>query len=194
MKRKQLALQAVLLSLVVFFGAQSALADYAFPTIELQLADSEINIGETFDVLVLAHGVTATDPWGNDRILSFGFDLNYDAAGLNFTGTSLGSGFSSFTTPGTDISAFAASNNVRGETVQLASLHFLVEDAGIYNIAISSDPGNHNEALYTYFYRPPIPMDASLEMHVQPVPLPATFLLLTSGLAGFFGCKKRRMA
>jgi hypothetical protein len=154
----------------------------AIPTVSLDILDPLIYPGETFEVNVIADGVTDVDPfWGPDELLAFGFDVIYPAS-FAFNGAMVGPGFfdDSALFPDTDV-AGSAFPGISGDDILLATLSFTPSVAGSFSLGIFSDISDPNEGLITWLY-PQIDITTSADVNV--VPEPGTLLLVGSGFIG----------
>jgi len=182
-------------AVAVLACALFAIPAQAIPTVSLTLLDSDILIGESFDVEVWADG----DGIGLE-LVAFGFDVSTTGSAFSYDSYILGTGF--------DDSSFGP-NNVTGDAfpgiadddVLLATLSFTGLTEGTGSLKVE---GLYDGGFFGLFYETPewdiigYDIDASMEVSVSdtvPVPEPATILLLASGIAGMgvFGRKKKRI-
>ncbi|HEC97311.1 MAG TPA: PEP-CTERM sorting domain-containing protein [Nitrospirae bacterium] len=167
----------------------------AFPTVSLNLMDTDIYVGENFDMQVLVDGDNI-----NLELLSFGFDVNTTGSVFTYDGYKVETGFdddSFWVPPAVAGSAFPG---IADDNVLLATLSFTALDVGtgsvealgltdnlFYGLAYEMDP------VTTGWYD----IDASRDIKIKsapvaPVPEPATIILIGTGLAGLAGFKRKR--
>jgi len=180
--------------LLVCLGALPA---RAIPTVSLNLMDTDIYAGESFDVQVLADG----DDIGLE-LLAFGFDVNMTGSVFKYDGYKVESGFDddSLIFPVPPEVAGSVFQGITDDDVLLATLSFTATDAGTGSLRVL---GLTDKSFYGLAYEtdPVIPgwydIDASLDITVNsrpavPVPEPATIILTGAGLAGLAGFKRKR--
>lgn len=174
-------------------------ADLSFSTSTTPVASavlvgptSNIFVGDTFDVDVFAN-----DVGDEDKLLAFGFDLDYGSTAFAFNGATMGSLLffdDSLLFSDTDV---AGSNfpGLSGDDILLASLSFTSLTAGTFSLGITSSSLDLNEGLTTLL-GPKIDMTQSLfiEASDAPIPEPSTILLLGSGLVGLAFYRRRLKA
>jgi len=172
----------------------SALPARAFPTVSLNLMDTDIYAGESFDVQVLVDGDNI-----NLELLSFGFDVNTTGSVFTYDGYEVESGFdddSFWVPPAVAGSAFPG---IADDDVLLATLSFTALDAGTGSLHVS---GLTDSLFYGLAYEmdPLIPgwydINASLGITISSapgvsVPEPVTIFLIGAGLAGLVGFKRK---
>ena len=173
----------------------SALPVQALPMARLNLMDTDIYAGESFDVQVLVDGDNI-----NLDLLAFGFDVNTTGAVFAYDGYEIETRFdddSSRVDPDVAGSAFPG---ITDDDVLLATLRFTALEAGTGSLHAS---GLTDKLFYGLAYEidPIIPgwyaIDASLDITINPgpvapVPEPATIILAGAGLAGLAGFKRKR--
>ncbi len=166
------------------------------PSVELVGPISDIFVGDTFDVIVVANDVEYIDSTLGcmDRLLSFGFDLNYNMTSFAFNGATIGSLFfdDSSLLLATDV-AGSAFPGVSGDDILLASLSFASLTVGTFSLGITSSSSDLNEGLTTLL-GPKIDMTQNLDIEVSgaPIPEPSTMILMCLGLVCMIGgCRNK---
>lgn len=192
MKTRHLKILAGTLLLV---GITSLKAQ-ATPTVSLNLLDSEIYVGDNFDVQVWVDG----DDIGLE-LLSFGFDIDIFDSAFFYDGYTVETGFdddSDWVDPQIAGSAFPG---IADDEWLLATLSFTAIETGTGSLQIS---GITDQLFYGLAYEiDPITLgwydiNASLDITINsstpsPVPEPTTMLLFGIGISGFIGSNIRRM-
>ena len=177
------------LTAVLFFFAVTAVQ--AIPTVSIELMDSDIIVGESFDAQIWVDG----DNLG-EELLAFGFDVSMDT-GLFFS-------YDSYTIEsGFDDDSWGA-NNVAGSSfpgisdnnVLLATLSFTASAVGNDSMSVSGPFDGMFSGLYYDFSG--FSLESRLNITVNdgsgtdPIPEPATMLLFGTGLAGLIGNRWRK--
>lgn len=182
------------LLLLVVLGIFVAAPVMAVPIANLNLVDSPSGVGDTFEVEVWADG----DDIGLE-LLAFGFDVSFeDGSIFTYDGYTMESGFDDFSDP----SIFG---NVSGDVfpgipdndILLATLSFSVTAFGTDTLNIT---GIYDEMFYGLYYETPdfewigYDINASLTITAgaaAPIPEPASFLLIATGLLGLAGINRK---
>ena len=173
----------------------------AIPTTRLELLDTLITPGETFDVEVRVDGVTDVDAsLGPDYVLAFGFNVQggsfiYNGATVwpgqdlttcgdplaptQFCDDSLLFGLDAAGSTLPDPSSFG-DDEIYGDNILLATLNFTAPSTpGLYSLGIVSDLSDPNQGLTTllYYYDPlnnnsAVDMTTSIDVQVSGVSVP----------------------
>lgn len=152
--------------------------------------------GSTFTVdLTLNQAFDGLD--AGDEFLAFGFDTVLNGTAAQLTGVAYSPLFSDDSgLLGLDLagSAFPGILNLPGnQTLKLATLSFQALAAGSFELSVSGNPAEANQGLF-FSLSGPFAGSDSLSLNIQPstVPVPATFWLLASGIAGLAARGTRR--
>lgn len=164
-----------LLACLLFSAIEFA---WAAPTIDLQVSDSTLTVGEDFSISVLVSNIESTD-----QLLAFGFDVAADPL-FSFLGGAINTAIftdDSIFFPTTDVagSAFPA---ISGDNILLATLSFKAVSAGTASIGIFADAADFGlyEGLFTE--NSIFAISNVKNLNVSPVPEPETWGMLLSGL------------
>ncbi len=179
---KQKLISALLLTLFItcfsIVPAQAALVGMNVP-------DSNIIVGETFDVKVWVDGEGI-----GEELLAFGFDVDTPETYFTYSGYTIESGFD-------DISDPLNSYNVAGDVfpgitiddVLLATLSFNATAEGSDNLTVL---GIYDSSFYGLFYDTSgFDINATTNITIKPIPEPCTMLLLGAGLPAIAVFRKR---
>ena len=156
------------------------------PHLKLEKVDSEILVGEAFDIDVMAVGVAALD-----EVLAFGFDVIHSSS-FKLNQATVGTGFNddSAMFPNTDVAGSAFPGIPGGNDILLATLNFTPSLAGVFSLVIYSDLADPNEGLFTFDF-PQVDITTCDTVNVNAVPIPTTIMLLGTGLAGLILVRRR---
>ena len=163
---------------------------YGIPTVDLDLLNPTINIGDSFVINVTAHGVTDFDPFSGffDELLAFNFNV-VAPSGFAFNGATVNPSFDDDSALFPDVAGHAFPG-ITGNDILLASLDFSALAEGDSSLGISSNVST-GQGLFTFFYGP-LDITTSIPVTVNaPVPEPSTILLVSLGLISLAGAKKR---
>ena len=170
-----------------FFVVSSALAE---PMVSLNLLDSYITVGESFDVEVWADG----DDIG-EGLLAFGFDVSMDyGTCFSYNGYAVESGFDDDSADGFNPHDVGGSvfEAIFDDDVLLATLSFSALAAGTDHLNIWGP--NDLDFSGLYYEVGLFDINASLAITITdsvPVPEPSTLLLVGAGLAGLVGMRRK---
>lgn len=164
----------------------------------LDTANSQVHVGDFFDVDVVVYNLFANNP--TDELLAFGLNALYSTNGLvAFTGSTLNPLFDDLSlATGLNAAGFAFPSISNAATVaqtfSLASLHFQALTAGDVSIFVDSDLTDFNQGL-TFLNQNPSAINASSNFTISAVPLPPAMLIFLSGLAAMsFNTFRKRLA
>ena len=161
-------------------------------SIDLEISDTDINIGENFSIDVWVNDASVF----GDEIIAFGFDItNSNNSVVNTIDWSVAIPFD-------DDSGFFPSTDVAGsifpglidDSILLATLNFSALDEGNVTLGIFSDLGDFNEGL-VYLWQGNQDITSTLDITISsapaPIPEPSTILLVSCGLIGMVGLRKK---
>lgn len=185
----------VIISSAFLFLGTTLVPAYGIPTVNLNLLDSSITVGESFDVQVLLQNpATGTPtPWGSqEELLSFGFNVLTSGSVFSYDGVAVEAPFSDTSLFPNSVSGmtFAGVDVTSNTDVLLATLSFTATNVGSGSLQTL---GLNDDFYYGLYYElSDLDINASLNIDVAPVPEPATMLLMATGLAGLAGRRMRR--
>lgn len=167
-------------------------------SVSLEYAGPQIYAGDPFEVSVYANDFVFPN-----AIVSFGFDVNYDASYLRYGGATLNAthfvpdAFSSNDVAGTIMSAPPGPGGlpplaVSGDHILLATLIFTADQAAEDDLLIGILLGS---VLTNNLSKPMVPIVDNICLSVAPaaVPVPPTVLLLGSGLLALFSTTRKKI-
>jgi hypothetical protein len=147
-----------------------------------------------FDIVVSATNLFAGRDVLTDAIVSFGFDVNFNANVVSFIGATAGPLFDPATTePGIDVFASASGLGIfpgTAEPLVLATLHFNVVKPGSAGIHINESLSNPFGGLQ--YLNAPFAERIIGDANTGVVPEPATLLLSATGLIGMASVRRLR--
>ncbi|MDY7038144.1 MAG: PEP-CTERM sorting domain-containing protein [Thermodesulfobacteriota bacterium] len=181
--KKKLIITVLLTVLTACFTIVQARA----VSVSLDVLDSYIEVGETFDVEVWVDGEGI-----GEVLLAFGFDVDTPGTYFSYTGYAMGSDFSDASDPFNPDNV-AGEGLVFDDDVLLATLSFIAIDVGTDSLGVE---GLYDGFFYGLFYGVSgLDISALTDITIHeagvPIPEPATMLLLASGLAGLAGFRKK---
>lgn len=179
-------------SMAALFTLASAGSAMAIPTASLIVQDSDIVVGETFDVEVWIDG----DDIGAE-LLSFGFDVDLSSLSfISYTGYTIPEFDDDSPVVGLDV-AGSVFPGITEDDVLLATLSFSADSVGTDTLLVEGIYDSLGMSFAGLFYTVDgYDISDSLNITVNsgsaPVPEPATMILFGTGLAGFFGSQLKR--
>jgi hypothetical protein len=180
-----------------YIPAESA---YAFPQIPMSFtldsANSQIQVGTTFDVDLVVHNLFANTS-ANERLLAFGLNVVSSISGLlEYQGSSINPLFSDDSLL---LGLHAAGSAFPGlsspppltMTISLATLHFKALATGQTSLSIDSNLLDFNQGLF-FLNQGQVAISAQRSFDITAVPLPPSLLIFVSGVAVSFGGIRRK--
>lgn len=161
-------------------------------SIDLVTTQTDIAVGDSFGVEVWVNQEDATG-----GLLAFGFDADMGGGDyFSCTGYTLGAMFEEDFSV-SDYYSGMAYNDIRDDSVLLATLNFIATDDGTQTVSIdgTNDPNDSFDiyGLMYVFEDSMVDISGSLEITVSdPIPEPATLILLGTGLMGFIFRSRRK--
>jgi hypothetical protein len=176
-----------LMSLMVLFVFGGAFAASATIIADLEVSDSFITAGESFEVVV-----SVSDDDSSGALAAFGFDV--DPLGglslLSYDGYTIGDDFFDVSYPPSNVSGFSDPDVVnQADFVWLATLSFTALGAGTETILIEGLLNEFNGLTYL-FSEADVFGSIDVTVNSAPVPEPASLVLVSFGIIGI--CALRR--
>jgi hypothetical protein len=178
----------IVLLILFFLGILAFDTAFANPTAYLNLINSPLGVGDTFEVDVFSDG----DDIALD-LISFGFDVSFDAGNVfNYNGYTLGAGFDDDSVGPRNI-AGSAFPGIPDNNALLATLFFETISIGTDTLNIS---GIYDGIFSGLYYELPdfslTGYDINDSLEITTVPIPSSVFLLSVGLIGLI-CSTRRL-
>ncbi len=180
MKQKLISTLLLMLFITCFsiVPAQAAI-------VGLNVPDSNIVVGETFDVEVLVDGEGI-----GEELLAFGFDVDTPETYFTYNGYTIETGFDDSSDP---LNSYNVAGDVfpgiTDDNVLLATLSFHADAEGSDNLTVF---GIYDSSFYGLFYDTSgFDINAATNITIKPVPVPCTILLLSAGLTTIVAFRKR---